>query len=136
MISLSYRKIRNTRDPALIFGSGVILKVYCPDDLPESVLLPCSDIIIPSGLVFPGFRSYRFIPTQTTLPSNDAYSIIKHSGNRNTCLLMDCLFTADGELTTHLINLGNSEIIIHPGKPIMYCSVIKIEQLELNEEQG
>lgn len=48
---------------------------------------------------------------------------------------MDCLFTADGELTTHLINLGNSEIIIHPGKPIMYCSVIKTEQLELNEEQ-
>lgn len=99
------------------------LKIYMPYGLPECVLLPGDDTLIPTGLHFPGlFKNFIIIPIHHTYPNKGSDIMEMWNGKLSEVhpilhmsVCVDCK-----QVFVHIINLGKTELKYKPGNTIGY----------------
>ena len=98
-----------------------MLKIYCPYKIGGCIIMPLEDALVPTGLWFSGFLSdYMIIPLHHTYPNvkSDIYGV--GSGFPDEPILHMSVCRSSDQVFLHIINLGNKELIIKPGKLISY----------------
>lgn len=115
-------------------ASGInAFKIYMPYGLPECVLMPGDDTLIPTGLQFPDlFLDYIIIPIHHTYPNKGSDVMEKWNGKLRTddfpILHMSVCVDKEDHVFIHIINLGKSELKYKPGNCIAYFCFSKIIQ--------
>lgn len=99
------------------------LKIYMPYGLPECVLMPGDDTLIPTGLHFPGlFRDYIIISIHHTYPNkgSDVMDTWKGKLRANYPVLHMSVCVDVEQVFIHIINLGKTELKYKSGNTIAY----------------
>lgn len=99
------------------------LKIYMPYGLPECVLMPGDDTLIPTGLHFPGlYKDFIIIPIHHTYPNKGSDVMEMWNGKLSeTHPILHMSICADyDQVFIHIINLGKSELKYKPGNTIAY----------------
>jgi hypothetical protein len=116
------------------------LKICMPYGLPECVLLPGDDTLIPTGLWFPGlYRDFIIIPIHHTYPNKGSDVMEVWNGNIKTDfpILHMSICVDRSQVFIHIINLGKSELKYRPGNVIGYfCFSPLIEVGDDGWEEG
>ena len=98
-----------------------ILKIYYPFGIEECMIMPLEDALVPTGLWFPGFLSdYMIIPVHHTYPNIKSDVCGVGSRLSDNPILHMSVYRGSDQIFLHIINLGNKELIIKPGKLISY----------------
>jgi hypothetical protein len=108
------------------------LKIYMPYGLPECVLMPGEDTLIPTGLWFVGlFSDYIIIPIHHTYPNKGSDVMDMWNGNLKSefPLLHMSVVVDKSQVFLHIINLGNTELKYKPGNKIAYFCFTKLMEV-------
>ena len=141
---IRFTKIRNVKSPVRGTGYSAGMDFFVPNDFPETIIDPSTDLLIPSGIKVE-------IPEHTCLLGVDKSGIASSFSAKNRCGLqgkneMDSaliigakLIDADyrGEIHLHIINVGKYPVIIKPGMkicqfillPVFYDNWVESENL-------
>ena len=105
------------------------LKIYMPYGLPECVLMPGDDTLIPTGLHFPGlYKDFIIIPIHHTYPNKGSDVMEMWNGKLSDVhpiLHMSICVDAE-QVFIHIINLGKTELKYKPGNTIAYFCFSKL----------
>lgn len=116
------------------------LKICMPYGLPECVLMPGDDTLIPTGLWFPGlYKKFIIIPIHHTYPNKDSDVMRKWNGNLKSefPILHMSIVVDRSQVFIHIINLGKTELKYKPGCKIAYfcfSPLIEVGDDGFNEE--
>ena len=121
-----------------IIGNNELLKVFSPYDIPEVLIMPGDDAIIPTGLVFPDYGKDYIINLVHSIFINKESDILgryKGTIKEGTSLLhMSPVLDSTGHLFISIINLGKTEMVIKSGVAIGYLGFSRIEKIECAEK--
>ena len=105
------------------------LRIYMPYGLPECVLMPGDDTLIPTGLHFPGlYKNFIIIPIHHTYPNKGSDVMEMWNGKLSEVSpILHMSICVDAEqVFIHIINLGKSELKYKPGNKIAYFCFSKL----------
>ena len=111
------------------------LKIYMPYGLPECVLMPGDDTMIPTGLWFPGLNTdYLIIPVHHTYPNkeSDVMGKWREKLREDIPIIHMSILNDSQQVFLHLINLGKTELIYKPGQTIAYFCFTELINLKEN----
>ena len=115
------------------------LKIYMPYGLPECVLMPGDDTLIPTGLHFPGlYKDYIIIPIHHTYPNkgSDVMEMWKGKLSETHPILHMSVCVDREQVFIHIINLGKTELKYKSGNTIAYFCfswLISVEDVETED---
>ena len=123
--------------PEIDSGSEALI-IYMPYGLPECVLMPGDDTLIPTGLWFPGlFRDFLIIPIHHTYPNKGSDVMDVWNGDLKENPILHMSVVADkSQVFVHIINLGDKELRYKPGNRVAYFCFTPIMSIteEYDEE--
>jgi len=117
--------------------NGNFLRLFYPLEIPSSTIMPGEDVLIPTGLMFPGiYREYLIIALPHVAPNNlsDIHRVSKFPKTDNPVLHLTAI--SDGnQLFIHYVNLGTKEIVLSSGTFIGNFFFSPIIDIDIENDQ-
>lgn len=138
---MNYIKVRDVKSPQRGTSKSAGIDFFVPNDFSTKVLLPGSDVLIPSGIVADVPENFMLMAAEKSgvvtskeaveecgrAPKPDAFKSIVVVGAK----IVDEDY--QGEIHIHLINVGRNLVTIKPGMKITQFILVPVFYDELNE---
>jgi len=122
MLRVTYKKIRNVKDPVKAHLPDAGWDFFIPKTFDREELFPQHSIVIPSGIIM-------YIPFGWALLLVDKSGISTKHGLIIGAKLIDCEYT--DEIHYHLINTGTEPVILLPEQKIVQGIFLQVPYVEL-----
>lgn len=140
-------KVRDVKTPERGTGKSAGIDFFIPNDFKETVLLSHTDILIPSGIKVKVPKGYMLRADNKSGVAT-SYSAAAKAGRTpkknafvSPLIIGACVVDEDyqGEIHLHIINVGQSEVILKPGMkiaqfilvPVLYSAIELVDENEL-----
>lgn len=141
MSSFNFARVRDVKSPARGTEKSAGLDFFVPNDFPETVVAPQTDLLIPSGIKMAVPENYMLMAAEKSgvvtskeaaekagrTAKKDAFSSIVTLGAK----IVDEDY--QGEIHIHVINAGKSPVTIKPGFKITQFILVPVSYAEPNE---
>lgn len=135
-MNITWKKVGSwiVDDPEIVPGWNA-LKITMPYGLPEYVLMPGDDTLIPTGLWFPGlYKDFIITPAHHTYPNTASDVMGVWNGTLKSNPILHLSIVVDkSQVYVHIINLGSKELKYKSGNIISYFVFTPI--LSIYEEE-
>ena len=142
MENLKFTKIRDVRTPEYGTPGSAGIDFFIPNDCSSNIYIPPrTDVLIPSGIKAKVPDGYTLIAKNKSGIAT-SFGAMRRAGKEPkktqplaSIIVGACVIDSDyqGEIHIHLINVGNTEVILEPGMKIVQFILVPIEQARLIE---
>lgn len=138
---MKYSKVRKVKSPVRGTSKSAGIDFFIPSDFQKTVLLPSTDILIPSGIKAKIPEGYMLFAADKSGVATSKQAMInakkqpKKDSFRSSLIIGAKVIDEDyqGEIHLHIINVGNKPVIIRPDMKIAQLILIPVCYDDLQE---
>ena len=138
---MRYCKVRNVKSPVRGTGKAAGIDFFVPEDFKARILLPHTDLLIPSGIKVEIPEGYMLMAADKSGVVTSKWACIKAGRTpkkeafESPVIIGAKIVDEDyqGEIHIHLINCGNEVIHVKPGMKIAQFILVPVSYDDLEE---